>query len=135
MIFLDTNVVIEILNAPASLMRKHLAGAIGRGVPIAISVIVLYELQYGVARSSRPERNAQRLTDFLAGAVQVVSFEPEDAQEAGHIRAWLERAGTPIGPYDVLIAAQTRRRGGALITSNEREFRRVPGLAIENWSR
>lgn len=61
-------------------------------------------------------------------------FESEDAEEAGDIRAVLERAGTPIGPYDVLIAAQARRRAALLVTANEREFARVPGLRTENWA-
>ena len=58
----------------------------------------------------------------------------EDAEEAGNIRAALERAGKPIGPYDVLIAAQARRRGATLVTANEREFARVPGLKTEDWA-
>jgi tRNA(fMet)-specific endonuclease VapC len=61
-------------------------------------------------------------------------FEIEDAEEAGDIRAALERAGTPIGPYDILIAAQARRRGAILVTANEHEFARVPGLMVEDWS-
>ncbi len=61
-------------------------------------------------------------------------FEPEDAEEAGDIRAELERAGTPIGPYDVLIAAQARRRNALLVTANMGEFTRVPGLRIEDWA-
>jgi tRNA(fMet)-specific endonuclease VapC len=61
-------------------------------------------------------------------------FEPEDAEEAGDIRAALERSGTPIGPYDTLIAAQARRRGALLVTANRREFARVPGLRSEDWA-
>ena len=57
----------------------------------------------------------------------------EDAMEAGHIRVGLERRGTPIGPYDVLIAAQARRRGALLVTANLGEFSRVEGLRVENW--
>jgi tRNA(fMet)-specific endonuclease VapC len=62
------------------------------------------------------------------------SFEPEDAEEAGDIRAALEHAGTPIGAYDVLIAAQARRRNATLVTANKREFSRVPGLRTEDWA-
>ena len=65
---------------------------------------------------------------------QVFDFEPDDAEEAGDIRAALERAGTPIGPYDVLIAAQARRRGAMLVTANRREFARVPRLKTEDWA-
>ena len=61
-------------------------------------------------------------------------FESQDAEEAGDIRAALERTGKPIGPYDLLIAAQARRRGATLITANEREFARVPGLKTADWA-
>jgi tRNA(fMet)-specific endonuclease VapC len=71
---------------------------------------------------------------FLALDVTPWPFEPEDAEEAGDIRAELERAGTPIGPYDVLIAAQARRRSALLVTANMGEFTRVPGLRIEDWA-
>jgi tRNA(fMet)-specific endonuclease VapC len=74
------------------------------------------------------------LATFLALDVTLWPFEPEDAEEAGDIRAVLERAGTPIGPYDILIAAQARRRSAVLITANEREFARVPGLKTEDWT-
>jgi len=64
----------------------------------------------------------------------VLPFEVEDASHAADIRAELEKAGTPIGPYDSLIAAQARRRGAALVTLNSREFERVPGLLVVNWT-
>jgi tRNA(fMet)-specific endonuclease VapC len=67
-------------------------------------------LRYGAAKSARPERNARRILDFLGGPIEVLPFGSEDADEAGDIRAVLERAGTPIGPYDVIIAAQARAR-------------------------
>jgi tRNA(fMet)-specific endonuclease VapC len=65
---------------------------------------------------------------------QVLSFESGDAEEAGEIRSALERMGTPIGPYDVLVAAQARRRDALLVTANEREFARVPRLKFEDWA-
>jgi tRNA(fMet)-specific endonuclease VapC len=103
-------------------------------VVLTLSPIVLFELRYGAAKSANRERNSRRIDDFLAGPIAVLPFEPEDAAEAGDIRAVLERVGAPIGPYDVLIAAQARRRGALLITANEREFARVPGLRIEDWA-
>jgi tRNA(fMet)-specific endonuclease VapC len=78
--------------------------------------------------------NAAILTAFLALNVTPWPFEPEDAQEAAEIRAELERAGTPIGPYDVLIAAQARWRHAVLVTANTGEFARVPGLQTEDWA-
>jgi tRNA(fMet)-specific endonuclease VapC len=97
-------------------------------------VIVLFELRYGAAKSARPERNARRIQDFLGGPIDILPFGPEDADEAGDIRAVLERAGTPIGPYDVLIAAQARLRNALLITANAREVVRVPRQRCEDWA-
>jgi tRNA(fMet)-specific endonuclease VapC len=134
MICLDSNAVIMALNAPMSPLRTRLRATIQRGISVSISTVVLYELRYGAVRSDRPKHNAQRLADFLAGAIQVLPFEAEDAEEAGEIRAALDRVGTPIGPYDVLVAAQARRRRAVLVTANQREFGRVPGLATENWA-
>jgi tRNA(fMet)-specific endonuclease VapC len=133
MICLDTNAVIAVLNSRASPVRDRIESAINSGEMLAISPVVLFELHYGAAKSQRPERNAQRIADFLAGAIAVLPFEPEDAEEAGRVRALLERMGTPIGPYDVLIAAQARRRDALLVTANQGEFARVPGLTIEDW--
>ncbi len=97
-------------------------------------VIVLFELRYGAAKSGNPHRSGRRIAEFLAGPIGVLPFEPDDAEEAGDIRATLERAGRPIGPYDVLTAAQARRRDAVLVTANLREFVRVPRLKTENWA-
>ena len=118
-------------------MCRHLFGIPmtrdGRGHALAISSIVLFELRYGAAKSARPQRNTQRIADFLSGPIEVLPFEPADADEAGDIRAALERAGTPIGPYDVLVAAQARQRDALLVTANTSEFARVPRLKLEDW--
>jgi len=135
MICLDTNAVISALNERTSGVLARIETAIATGDTLAISAIVLFELRYGAAKSARPERNVQRISDFLAGPIEVLPFEPADAEEAGDIRAELERAGTPIGPYDILVAAQARRRGALLVTANEREFARVPRLMFEDWAR
>jgi tRNA(fMet)-specific endonuclease VapC len=74
------------------------------------------------------------LSAFLALDVTPWPFDAADAEEAGDIRAALERAGTPIGAYDILIAGQARRRGAVLVTANTAEFRCVPGLRIEDWA-
>jgi tRNA(fMet)-specific endonuclease VapC len=134
MICLDTNAVIAVLNNPRSPVRARIDAAIGLGGTFAMSSIVLFELWYGVAKSARPERNARRIADFLAGPIEVLPFELRDAEEAGDIRAALERVGTPIGPYDVLVAAQARRRDALLVTANGREFVRVPRLKFEDWA-
>jgi tRNA(fMet)-specific endonuclease VapC len=133
-ICLDTNAVIAaILDRPAR-VRARLQAAIAGGATVAISAIVLHELWYGVAKSSRPQANAAALDDFLGLGIERWLFDEEDAREAGEIRAALARAGKPIGPYDILIAAQARRRGATLVTANEREFARVPGLKMEDWA-
>ena len=134
MICLDTNAVIEVLNAANSSVRRRMGTAIGEGQTFALSVIVLFELRHGAAKSAQSERNARRIDDFLAGPIEVLPFAPEDAEEAGDIRAALERAGTPIGPYDILIAAQARRHDAILVTANTREFARVPRLRVEDWA-
>jgi tRNA(fMet)-specific endonuclease VapC len=133
MICLDTNAVIAAINRRNPDLRRRLESVVAAGAPIGIPTIVLFELRYGIARSARPQENAAILAAFLTLDVTPWPFEPEDAEEAGAIRAALERAGTPIGPYDVLIAAQARRRGASLVTANTGEFMRVPGLKIEDW--
>lgn len=134
MICLDTNTVIGLLNDDASAFHPRVASAIESGQPVCLPSIVLFELWYGVARSSRREWNAQRIVDFVSGPLQVLDFTAGDAEEAGEIRAFLRRDGTPIGPYDLLIAGQARRRDATLVTANTREFARVPGLRIEDWT-
>jgi tRNA(fMet)-specific endonuclease VapC len=134
MICLDTNAVIAAINRRKPELRRRLESAIAADAPIGIPTIVLFELRYGIARSARPQENAAILAAFLTLDVSPWPFELEDAEEAGDIRAELERAGTPIGPYDVLIAAQARRRGALLVTANTGEFTRVPGLRIEDWA-
>jgi tRNA(fMet)-specific endonuclease VapC len=94
----------------------------------------LFELWYGVARSERRRENTERLRVFLSGAVSLVPFDEEDAAIAGDLRATLEASGTPIGPYDLLIAAQALRIGATLITANVTEFARVRGLVWQDWS-
>jgi tRNA(fMet)-specific endonuclease VapC len=95
---------------------------------------VLYELWYGVARSERRRENTERLRVFLSGSITVLPFDEADSAIAGELRATLERTGTPIGPYDLLIAAQALRTDSTLVTANVSEFARVRGLAWQNWS-
>jgi len=134
MICLDTNAVIATLNDKGSPVRRRIAVAIGRGETLAIASVVLFELHYGAAKRARPSRNTQHIVDFLAGPIEVLSFDSGDAGEAGEIRAALERAGTPIGPYDIMVAARARCRDARLVTAKEREFARVPRLRLEDWS-
>jgi tRNA(fMet)-specific endonuclease VapC len=131
---LDTNAAIAIINNRPSEVRVRLEAVLEAALaPVAISSIVLYELRYGVARSTQPQKNAERLRVFLAGPIDLVPFEEEDSAIAGALRASLEAAGTPIGPYDLLIAALALRTGATLITANTSEFARVSGLVLNNW--
>ena len=134
MICLDTNIVIALLNRSSVPVRMRLAEAVHRREVVAISAVVLFELRYGAAKSANRQRAELRVSEFLSGPVEVLDFGPDDAAEAGDIRASLERAGTPIGPYDVLIAGQARRRGAQLVTADRREFVRVPGLKMADWT-
>jgi tRNA(fMet)-specific endonuclease VapC len=134
MIALDTNVVIAAINRRVPNVRARLLQTLVDGTVVGIPSIVLFETWYGIKKSARSVENAANLSAFLALDLTHWPFEPEDAEEAGDIRAVLERAGTPIGPYDILIAAQARRRGATLISANTREFTRVPGLKAEDWT-
>jgi tRNA(fMet)-specific endonuclease VapC len=132
--FLDTNAVVAILRNRPEAVRSRLRRAVTRGASVSISSIVLFELWYGVARSSRLAENAERVRAFLTGNVNVVPFEEEDAAIAAEIRLTLEKAGTAIGPYDLLIAAQALRHGVTLVTANVREFARVHDLSWKDWA-
>jgi len=134
MICLDTNAVIAVISGRIPPVRRRLEKTLADKELVGISSIVLYELWFGARKSARPEANAEILKIFLTIGVEPWPFDLADAEEAGDIRAALERAGTPIGSYDVLIAAQARRRGAILITRNQREFARVPGLRVEDWA-
>ncbi|KER72245.1 type II toxin-antitoxin system VapC family toxin [Burkholderia aenigmatica] len=124
---LDTNAVIAIMKGePAMLARLRTYQPADFGMP----AIVAHELYYGAYKSQRAAANVARVE---ALQFEVVSFDVEDAQHAGEIRAQLAVTGTPIGPYDALIAGQARARRLVLVTHNMREFARVPGLQVEDW--
>jgi tRNA(fMet)-specific endonuclease VapC len=129
---LDTNAVIALLKNQPAEVRSRLRHVLSQGDAIAVSSIVLYELWYGVARSARRRENAERLSIFLSGNIEVVAFDEEDARAAGDLRAALEAAGTPIGPYDLLIAAQALRSGATLVTANVAEFACMRGLVWQD---
>ena len=131
---LDTNTCIALLKGHPATVRRRFETASDAGTLVAISSVVTFELWYGVGRSSRVQANAEGLARFLAGPFELVDFDEEDARHAGGVRAALRAAGTPIGPYDVLIAGQALRHRATLVTSNAAEFGRVSGLAWEDWA-
>jgi tRNA(fMet)-specific endonuclease VapC len=134
MICLDTNAVIAAINQREPWVRHRLERAFDDRITVGIPAVALFEMWYGIRKSMRIQANMAVLANFLALNVTVWPFEAEDAEEAGDIRAALERAGSSIGPYDILIAAQARRRNAVLITANERELAGVPGLKTEDWT-
>jgi tRNA(fMet)-specific endonuclease VapC len=131
---LDTNAVIALLKNNPPGVRNRLRRVVSEGASIAVPSVVLYELWYGVARSARQRENAERLRVFLSGNVNIVPFDEEDAAAAGDLRAVQETAGTPIGPHDLLIAAQALRSRTTLVTANVSEFARVSGLIWQDWT-
>jgi tRNA(fMet)-specific endonuclease VapC len=135
MFLLDTNAVIALLKSEPELVRLRFVAARKAGTAVTIPSIVLFELWYGIARSARQTENTARLHTFLNGDVPVLDFDPEDAKAAGEIRQYLASRGTPIGPYDVLIAGQALRHGATLVTANSKEFKRVKGLKCEDWGK
>jgi tRNA(fMet)-specific endonuclease VapC len=131
---LDTNVVIDVINGRRPVVRERWRAAISAGAVLTLSAVAVFELWYGVSRAKHQRENAERLRIFLSGDVDVVQFAEEDAIVAGELRGSLASAGTPIGPYDLLIAAQALRSGAILVTANTSEFARVPGLRLEDWT-
>ncbi len=125
---LDANAVIALLND----RRSRLAAKVRHHPPndIGISAIVIHELYFGAFKSGRLADNVN-LIDGLY--FEVLDFDKEDARQSGEVRATLKLKGTPIGPYDVLIAGQAISRNLILVTRNVTEFKRVPGLRLENW--
>jgi tRNA(fMet)-specific endonuclease VapC len=129
---LDTNICIYIIRRkPPAVLKRVQSKQPGQ---IAISAVTLAELEYGIARSRYPDRNRIALLEFLF-PLAILAFDQKACADYGRIRASLESKGKPIGPMDLLLAAQARSHGLILVTNNEREFKRVEGLRIENWTR
>ena len=125
---LDANAVIALLNDKASKAAQRARRE--RVGDLAVSTIVAHELFHGAFKSRRAGQNLA-LIDALQFVV--LEFDKEDARQAGEIRALLASKGTPIGPYDVLIAGQAVARDMILVTHNTGEFGCVMGLHVEDW--
>lgn len=126
---LDTDTCIYALKQDANVLGQLLSKSRDE---IVISVITEAELRTGAAKSSSPIKTIRLLENFLR-PLAVADFTSDDAMTYAQVRAKLERAGTPIGPLDTLIASQAVARKLTLVTNNEREFVRVAGLRVENW--
>jgi len=129
---LDTNICIYIIKKrPIGVFEKFKSLSIGS---IGISSITLAELQYGIMKSSFPEKNQEALDKFIT-PLEIIDFDYNATIEYGKIRADLERRGTSIGPLDTLIAAHAKSLDLILVTNNEKEFERILGLKVENWTK
>jgi tRNA(fMet)-specific endonuclease VapC len=129
---LDSNICIHVVNNRPEPVRRRFASAAAGDV--GMSVITYGELIWGAQVSSKAKENLQRLRSF-ARLVPALELPAGAAEHYGEIRAALQRKGVPIGPNDLWIAAHARAAGLVLASNNEREFRRVPGLKVENWAR
>lgn len=128
----DTNICIDLIRSRPKKLLRRLKRA--RPDDICISAITLSELEYGASKSAAPDRNRLALAEFMT-AIDVISYDDNAAPHYGRIRAELESQGKTIGPLDMLIASHALSLDLTLITSNEREFRRVPGLKVDNWTK
>lgn len=132
---LDSNACIAIINKKvAQPFEASLNRAVLLGESFYVPSVAVHELWFGVAKSERVQVNSFNLTQFLMDPFHVLEFGGDDARSAGAIRAELGRRGTPIGPYDVPIAGQALARGLTLVTANTREFSRVDGLKLADWT-
>lgn len=126
---LDTNVLSQLVRQPQGEVAHKIA-EIGEAA-VCTSVIVACELRYGAAKKASPRLSAQ--IEAILGAIEILPFDvPADAAYAD-LRIALEQAGTPIGPNDMLIAADALAHDCVLVTANVREFSRVPGLSVVSW--
>lgn len=128
---LDTNICIYIIKKkPEIVLHKFKSHSLGS---IGISTITLAELQYGIRKSSIPEKNLMALNQFIT-PLEVHDFDYYASIQYGIVRANLEKKGTPIGPLDTMIAAHAFSLGSTLVTNNTKEFKRIEGLKVENWT-
>jgi tRNA(fMet)-specific endonuclease VapC len=127
---LDTNVLSDFARGEQSVMAR-----LRREAPLqlAVSVITEMEVEYGLAGNPGLAPRVREAMRILLNTISVLPFEREDARVAAQLRSSLNTQGTPIGAYDLLLAACALRRGLKIVTHNAREFGRVGGLALEDW--
>jgi tRNA(fMet)-specific endonuclease VapC len=128
--FLDTDICIAFLRGTSAAVRDRLL-RLSRN-EVALPAIVVAELHFGAEKSAQPGRHGARVEEFIQ-SFQVVSFGSSAARHYARIRALLEGKGEPIGANDYLVAATVAAERGILVTGNLREFKKVPGLKLENW--
>lgn len=129
MYILDTNILIYFFKGIGNVAKNLLAIS---PKEIGLPSIVLYELEYGIKKSRSPNKRIKQLEE-MCSLTKILPFAEKEAMVAASLRAHLEKKGTPIGHYDILIAGTALFHQGILVTNNTNEFRRVPKLKIENW--
>jgi tRNA(fMet)-specific endonuclease VapC len=129
---IDTNICIYIMNQrPSVVIKKFKRFEPGE---IGISTITISELQYGIAKSLYRDKNQKRLEEFTT-PFEILAYDTAAARIYGDIRFQLEKSGKLIGPLDLLIAAHALSRGLVLVTNNEKEFKRIKSLRVQNWAK
>ncbi len=128
---LDTNAVSELVRHPQGKIAERI-GDVGEA-RVCTSIVVAAELRYGAHKKGSPRLTAQ--LEAVLNALEILPLEAPADEAYGRVRTVLERAGQPIGGNDLLIAAQALALGLVVVTDNDREFGRVPGLTVENWLR
>lgn len=126
---LDTNTLIYFFKRKGNVAQNLISKS---PKDILVPAIVLYELEVGIAKSKHPEKTRKQV-DTLISRVEVIPFGAREAKIAAQIRSDLEAQGTPIGPYDILIAGIALSANAILVTHNTKEFERVEGLKTEDW--
>jgi tRNA(fMet)-specific endonuclease VapC len=133
---LDTNIVSDLVRNPQGKVARHVR-TVGEK-HVCTSIIVAAELRYAADKKRADKKGSPRLSSQLnavLGALEVLPHEAPADKSYGQLRTRLEKAGTPIGANDLLIAAQALTLGYVIVTDNEREFSRVKGLRLQNWLR
>lgn len=128
---LDTNICIYAIKHKPEQVFTHLQEH--DPVDVCISSVTYAELVHGVEKSKAIEKNRVALALLLAN-IEIMNFDSLAAENYGKIRAELEKAGTPIGPLDMMIAGHAKALGYTVVTNNTKEFERVKGLKLENWA-
>lgn len=126
---LDTNMIIYTLKNKPPQVRTAFEKHYGK---IAISTVTIMELVYGAERSANTQKNLAQIEGLIA-RLEPLDYDEQAAYHTGQIRASLASQGKPIGPYDQMLAGQARSKGLVMVTNNEKEFKRIEGLRVENW--
>lgn len=129
MYLLDTNTLIYFFKGLGNVAETLLSKS---PKDISLPSFALYELEVGIAKSNNPEKRKKQLK-LLTTRIAILPFSSKEAEVAAMIRAELEYMGTPIGPYDTLIAGMALSSNATLVTHNTKEFCRIKGLTLEDW--